>query len=154
VSDLVEFLRDRLDEDEQTARAAADENQMPSWELLNGEYVTGIGLSGMHTEGYVDEACGVHIARHDPARVLAEVDAKRRIIDEVASLPHVYIDDRYFSCSQAVESPGDEPGSGCDDDGRAGQPCDCGLARRQTTLLALLALPFANHESWREEWRP
>lgn len=70
--DLVEFLRARLDDDEAVARAA---------------------------EGRVDELMGWievgipeaerHVYRHDSARVLAEVDAKRRIVDGQADAdPH------------------------------------------------------------------
>ena len=139
MSDLVAFLRARLDEDERVARAAADENREPSWRLISGEYVTGIGLTGMHTEGFVDEAPGEHIVRHDPARVLAEVDAKRQIIDEHRITPK------------------DQGAGGAETFG-----CECchfdynegyqGLGWCPT--LRLLALPYADHPDYRDEWRP
>ena len=52
----------------------------------------------------------------DPARVLAECEAKRRIVE------HCEVD-------HLVASPGDP------------------------YVLQLLALPYADHSDWREEWR-
>ncbi len=82
MDDLVQFLRARLDEDERTARRAGD-----SFRQI-GE--TGVIVA---TEGDRAEECasanwaGVaeHIARHDPARVLAEVEAKRRVIGRMVN---------------------------------------------------------------------
>jgi len=64
--DLVAFLRARLDEDEQTARAAVGcEGEARGWvEMWSGEM----------------EREQAHAERFSPARVLAEVDAKRRIL--------------------------------------------------------------------------
>jgi hypothetical protein len=59
---LTEFLRARLDEDQAAAEAWSTPFSNPTAEQRE------------------------HIARHDPARVLAEVDAKRRIIVECESL--------------------------------------------------------------------
>lgn len=76
-ADLVQFLRARLDEDEQTARAAHG----PNW-LTDGRRRVGYGLGG---DDWLFDALTTadadHIGRHDPARVLAEVYAKRQIID-------------------------------------------------------------------------
>lgn len=58
--DLITFMNARLDEDEAGARAAA-----------NFSY----GVPDWCDEGDPD---GTHIARHDPARVLREVEAKRK----------------------------------------------------------------------------
>lgn len=67
MEDLVQFLRARLDEDEQTLREA---NTSP-------EMVTGIPNS------YAQAPVALHIARFaDPARVLREVDAKRQLVYE------------------------------------------------------------------------
>lgn len=60
-ADLVTWLRAQLDEDERVARA---------WLPL----------------GNPTEADRDHIARHDPIRVLAEVDAKRRILDAITRI--------------------------------------------------------------------
>lgn len=91
MSDIVEFLRARIDEDEQPALAAA------GWDLSGS--VRGSGVwSREGVNSVVDSsrrlvvngdgpAPGVsqaeHIARHDPARVLRECAAKRAIIDTI-----------------------------------------------------------------------
>lgn len=59
---ITEFLNARLDEDEAAARAAR-----PWW-------------PSTYTPEFAKEDRAVHIARHDPDRVLAEVEAKRKII--------------------------------------------------------------------------
>ncbi|MYR45061.1 DUF6221 family protein [Streptomyces sp. SID5910] len=77
MDDLVQWLRAQLDEDERTARRAGD-----SFRQI-GE--TGVIVA---TEGDRAEECasatwaGVaeHIVAHDPARVLREIDAKRRTL--------------------------------------------------------------------------
>ncbi|MBM4549356.1 hypothetical protein GS445_06580 [Rhodococcus hoagii] len=91
MSDIVEFLRARLDEDEQTATAAvaATFGGCPTWTSKDDG-------TGRQTHGYAmadhTAICGHdgddvllpvadHIARHDPARVLREVEAKRRVIN-------------------------------------------------------------------------
>jgi len=86
---LVEFLRARLDEDEQAARAAT----AGPWYVddIDQELRTAdvYAADGRVTSAYTEPCCSVedatHIARHDPARVLAEVDAKRRILERHSS---------------------------------------------------------------------
>jgi hypothetical protein len=76
--DLVAFLRARLDEDEQAARETLWEGSgnKPDWELPSSATVDVGG-----DEFYAGDATiARHIARHDPARGLREVEAKRRII--------------------------------------------------------------------------
>lgn len=77
-NDLVKFLRDRLDSDEAGARDAfGDHNDgSPEWT----EVSSGALDAGGELHGIGDSAVSRHMARWDPARVLAEVDAKRRII--------------------------------------------------------------------------
>jgi len=77
MDDLVQWLRAQLDEDERIARRAGDSFRQ-------------IGETGVIvvTEGDRAEECasanwaGIaeHIVRHDPARVLREVEATRRLI--------------------------------------------------------------------------
>ncbi|MEV0598568.1 DUF6221 family protein [Streptomyces sp. NPDC050315] len=94
-ADLVAFLRARLDEDEAVARAA-----FPApW--TRRDHVAGVHADDATQErpfgsavadcrrvpggfGY-GTANADHIARHDPARVLAEVEAKRQIVDSYAT---------------------------------------------------------------------
>jgi hypothetical protein len=76
--ELVTFVTARLDEDEATASAGARRVGMP-WRAepqpgTPGGLVTDeLGLVGSTGGRYAAE----HIARHDPARVLREVEAKR-----------------------------------------------------------------------------
>lgn len=96
---LTEFLLARIDEDEAAARAASP----APWSYPGIESVAG-GLlydasrtiaqivwdnPGDHDGSIVrflpwdeSDANGAHIARHDPARVLAECEAKRRIVEK------------------------------------------------------------------------
>lgn len=62
MDDLIAFVAARLDEDEAAARAA-----------VNFSY----GVPDWCDDGDPD---GVHIARHDPARVLREVEASRKLL--------------------------------------------------------------------------
>jgi hypothetical protein len=103
MDDLVTWLRAQLDEDERVARDASaggrwrysDGDSVGAWTLYDEHWAIA-GLTTYDTEsynyaermpavrspGYVNaDANGAHIARWDPARVLAEVDAKRRILD-------------------------------------------------------------------------
>ncbi|MFI1524950.1 DUF6221 family protein [Streptomyces griseus] len=113
MDDLVQFLRDRLAEDEQTARAAGD-----------GWY----GYDPEQQIAFVPPEDSRHIARHDPARVLREVEAKRRILDEV--VPEVekaeeMIEDEWHTSTDAADD-----------------------------LIRLLALPYADHPDYQDTWRP
>ena len=85
--DIADFIRARLDEDEQAARAATpgpwtvDSDIYP--EAINspsGDQPVAGGRWGGEASVFETAADAVHIARHDPARVLAEVAAKRRIL--------------------------------------------------------------------------
>ncbi|RAN92647.1 hypothetical protein GAR05_06139 [Micromonospora saelicesensis] len=102
MDDLVTWLCAQLDEDERAAKAATsapwwhnpgkvwlDPEAFEQFDRAKGEEFVGYGespLSGCvaatgpasHAQSMADAE---HIARHDPARVLAEVDAKRRILD-------------------------------------------------------------------------
>lgn len=95
MDDLIAFLRARLDEDEATARAATPgpwqwrhEHGEPwhpepeGWLDYSGEYITGPDdAATMFGPGMTPHADATHIALHDPPRVLAEVAAKRQIVD-------------------------------------------------------------------------
>lgn len=167
--DIVAFLRARLAEDEQVARAATPGPWR--WDLGGGAFEDdppqpladpvrdGWGHNGpdlvtvaVHDEqvggrtipvpdivvtstGYdadqvvVKRADAAHIARWDPARVLREVEAKRRLIAEI--VPRVQSMDEQIST---------EWGGSLDD--AAGD------------LLRLLATAYADHPDYRPEWAP
>lgn len=105
-SDLVTFLRARLDEDEQVARQVTMcEGDDPSLWVLDDDY--------KHDTLVIDSA-----------RVLAEVAAKRRMVEQ---------------CGEAA----------ADAINYAREARD--LA---DDTLRLLALPFSDHPDYDESWRP
>jgi hypothetical protein len=77
--DLRAFVAARLDEDEAAALAAAEGSWSfvgyddPGWAIVANDEHEVVSRSGS------DDAS--HIARHDPARVLREVAAKRAIVE-------------------------------------------------------------------------
>jgi hypothetical protein len=78
------------------------------------------------------------IARHDPARVLREIDVKRQILRQ--AFEHAAtIDGEWGCCHDADEI---EAGH-CEEQ----RPNDL-------RLLRLLALPYAGRPGYREEWAP
>lgn len=124
--DLVDFVRARLDEDEQEAIAAspgpwhanAEQDEVVA---VDGETVAdGFALSSEQLRATVR-----HIVRYDPARVLREVEAKREIIELHTAEPN----------QQSDECPHD-------------------LQELPCPTLRCLALPYADHPDYREEWRP
>ena len=118
MSDLVEFLLARIAEDEEAARAAVDQGT-PRWAVGGGgEYVhpdppPGNSYVATGPWGGGLGPAADHIARHDPARVLAECEAKRRIVEWMSA----------WQQDVAVEG------------------------------LRLVALPYADHPDYRDEWR-
>ncbi|MFJ4356945.1 DUF6221 family protein [Streptomyces massasporeus] len=141
-ADLIQFLRERIAEDERLARDAAqraaaqlaisdrkdDMHEPPydgtRWGYDYGLLTVGERIASRHrfTEiadcGAMGFALTPHIAQHDPARTLAEVAAKRAII-------------RQWEYWEAK--------------GKRGP---------WTVACRLLALPYANHPDYLEEWRP
>lgn len=147
MDDLVQFLRDRLDEDEQIAAQAVSPDSdcpaSPKWDALLESIKRGWEIFTDQRRlvvASVGELDARHIARHDPARVLAEVDAKRRILDEHP--PGVGWDGN--NLDGPVCRTCSEVGT---DGGLHGDPYPC-------TTVRLLALPHAEEPGYREEWRP
>jgi len=141
---LIEFLTARLAEDGQAAQDAAEETSkfLSSWDAAQGGGAVwrseGGGIytaSASHpfaTDPYGGGlgTTGVHIARHDPARVLREVAAKRRMLDEVVSLiDGLDADLELTKGTQGWTSTGESD-----------------------LLFKILALPYADHEDYRPEW--
>jgi len=97
MTDLTAFLNARLDEDEVAAKAAAD----GPWKS-SGPYVdapgAGIILQARHTED------AAHAARHDPARALREVEAKRRLIKEITLRSTPDVAEIYLAVLASVDS--------------------------------------------------
>lgn len=126
MADLAEFLRARLDEDEQAARTVF----AGSWVAESNSVWDGEGDQVCRTTTDED---AVHIARWDSARVLAEVQAKRAILDlaDEASGDHWLVHgDR---CVGKCECAEDDPGNG---------------------ILKHLAAVYADFPGYRQDWRP
>jgi hypothetical protein len=85
--DIALWLRIWLDEDERVAREATAGTWTVDTCSVITDDVTGDNRShvlysvGMHNRGWPSSADAEHIARHDPARVLREVAAKRRVLE-------------------------------------------------------------------------
>lgn len=145
--DLADFLRARLDEDEQAAQLMNQHYPAP-WEVADRGWmahvtadapgfrvVTQLEQGNGAPEGtddlWLGEVIG-HVARHDPARVLAEIEAKRGILA------------MYDSLTETIHPPT----SGISLQAARTQQ----LAIMKT--LKLLAAPYSDHPEYQETWRP
>lgn len=121
-STLPDFLLTRIAEDEAAARLASPEAAKASWGDDETEH-SGYGWFSVDYWGPENEA---HGSRWDPARVLAECEAKRLVVETVC-----------YEVGPVGEReswlPYDETGE---------------------RVLRLLALPYAIHPDYSEKWRP
>jgi Family of unknown function (DUF6221) len=133
VSALVEFLNARLDEDEQLARlACAGESGAPPDVLADGQTPIpwradhgNVWAEGRHSVATArGNGVAMHIARHDPARVLREVEATRELV-RLAERAHDYHETFMNGFGAAMEQ-----------------------------VLRLYAAAHSDHPDYREEWRP
>jgi hypothetical protein len=125
--DLVQFLRARLDET--AAKARAHRQASADWYYDDSAKEIRDRVNSGTVAFVPAHADAEHIARHDPARVLAEVDAKRQIVA------------RY---ERAM-------------DNRRAHPADLASAGAFLALhgaVKLLGLPYADHPNYRPEWAP
>ncbi|MFJ6566246.1 DUF6221 family protein [Streptomyces sp. NPDC091292] len=97
MDDLVDWLRAQLDEDKRIAQAATWCDDAATWRAAVSEYGTPARPGGprwyvedsmedgvvttVDPQASADEGVALHIAEHDPARVLREIDAKRRVLN-------------------------------------------------------------------------
>lgn len=121
------------------AEAAADLRSRETWPTASG-----IGELPQFAIRYSEEvpsAVGSHIVRHDPARVLREINAKRQLVKlHGRATLHAGGGARYFDTSTVCRS--------CEANYQFPElswPCP---------TLRLLALPYADRPGYREEWRP
>jgi len=111
---LTEVLLAQIAEDEAVAREA----------ITNGEGSLDWADDGDPTD--------MHIARWDPARVLAECEAKRLLIADLTSERHEVVGGHYwYTCSAA--------------DSRLHGDCDCGRDDRIARRLGILASAYSDH---------
>lgn len=126
--DLIAFLRAQLDDDERVALAVQPDMPAP-WEAYGSELDAGVvaedGGIIRDGDGGMRHATAEHIARWDPDRVLAEVEAKRRVLN-------------MWTEWHATAENGTFHGG-----------------RRDTLMEVIenLAQPYAGRPGWREEWR-
>jgi hypothetical protein len=134
VTDLMAWLRQQIDEDERVALAVKPlgvtvdmgGNELPHTFLHSrGTYASEDGYPRRES----DPAAAAHFARHDPARVLAEVAAKRALLD---------------GCEETLAG-----GDSWDPQTDGGCSEEFELAR---FVIRQLAQPFAGRPGWREEW--
>jgi len=127
---LSDFLLARIAEDEVAARVVPplDHNFDMGGNRQDERFVFGRTLPssadgmGNWSKHQDSPATADHFSRHDPARVLAECEAKRRIVEEYVRIER---GDYADSTRWLAED-----------------------------ILALLALPYADHPDYRPEWRP
>ena len=131
---IVEFLLARIAEDEALAEAAIDDH--PHWLAMGHDlyqYEGGVASGYLAVDRRVPQGVE-HIANWDPARVLAECQAKRAIIEHA------------------------EEATGLDisvDNDRAIGPRDLDADPYVGDLiLRHLAAVYADHPDYREEWKP
>jgi hypothetical protein len=125
---LPEFLLARFAEDEADARQAAGfETVALAWSVAHegGRIEPDVAPT---VWAYAEQ----HIARWDPARVLAECDAKRRIVDMVRPVA-------------IAGGPAWTPETAAAEQGR--------LAALDYVLRDLASV-YADHPDYRKEWRP
>jgi hypothetical protein len=136
---LTDFLLARYAEIEAMAReviADGDADELGRWEWVEYPYEGGspqpLGSLAKGTSGYDPDWSWTRLVnRYDPAHVLADIEAKRRIV-ELHTPDH--------ECTDGSESyPGVFAGDG------SMEVCDS---------LRLLALSFASHPEYDERWRP
>lgn len=147
--DLATFLRERLDEDQE----AAERTQPGPWIAVPAAMPGEMEIRHQMRDGRPDVAAAVatthglycsgvdaaHIARHDPARVLAEVKAKRRIVEL-----HAHRDGPH-ECPEWKWRDPDHPEDPWE--------TETGWAAACLTLR-LLASVYAEHPGYRSEWAP
>ncbi|MFG2993968.1 DUF6221 family protein [Streptomyces sp. NPDC048257] len=131
MDDLVQFLHARLHEDEQTANG--HQQWSASWhqddmanEIRDDE--------NAGTVAFVPRAGDrAHIARHDPARVLAEIGAKRQILRRLAGAEFALSVTKKDTVPHGLMT---------------------GAVNSWRDAVRLLAVPYADHPDYRGEWRP
>src|SRR5690349_16544556 len=93
MDDLVTWLRAQLDEDERVAQAATT-SPWTAWHAAMGNGQIPVAVADQRAGEAPVILCesrpdAEHIARHDPAQVLRDVEAKRRILDWLDQVEHI-----------------------------------------------------------------
>lgn len=130
MQDIVAFIQERLGDAESVAYRAAGAAHGAAW--FDQEGVVGV----RRREGSVGQLCrfstrwtAVHIALYDPAAVLRDVEATRRIVN---------------SCRYVINEVRDS-----EDDGECSHEW---VITDHTYTLKCLASRWSDHEDYRPEW--
>ncbi|MBA4865942.1 hypothetical protein H1V43_32280 [Streptomyces sp. PSKA54] len=142
MDDLVQWLRAQLDEDERVARGCSGR----AWWEHPKNWVSAPPLNRIAL--VVHDGDRGHVVRHDPARVLREIDAKRGIVGLYASA----LEERAALRARMREVIHVDP----DEFGRLHRQESelIESAERMLPVVRLLAVPYADQPGYREEWRP
>jgi len=139
---MIEFLWAQLDEEAERAQAAGG----AEWSLQEHEGDTVLIYSShgepvVYDEGWPTQPQARHIVDHSPARVLREVEAKRRAIG-------AHVADEKGHCRTCAHWGSDWV------DGFKVDRLSYEGVRAPCLTLRLLALPYVDHPDYCEEWRP
>ncbi len=133
--DLAQWLRAQLDADAERARTAAEEYG-PDWYYDDG-FVLARREDDMVATGsqdFLDRQQGEHVAEWDPARVLREIKAKRKLL-----VRYEQADSEYAADSRVYDYESE-------------------VGRERTRVLGeavpLAALSYSGRDGYREEWAP
>ena len=140
--DLAKFLEARIAEDRLLALTSCAGSNDREWTaepegMFEGRILDSRGETVVYDEGSPTHAQAMHIARHDPARVLREAGAKRKILAYHAPEFTDYrdgdgIERGTYECTEC--DPGGSPDN---------WPC--------RTMRALAAV-YADHKDYQQEW--
>lgn len=149
MDELARWYGEQLDEDEQIARGA-DPGPWKSDSLGRHDQSAiklGAPTSLIQFDGSRAAANGMHVARHDPARVLREIDAKRQVITSHAELVEKVTELSAIRGRLSAQGRNTVMTDG---------ELESAIHQRDALLgvLRLLALPHADRPGYREEWRP
>lgn len=153
MSPIIEFVRARFAEDEAVAREAASGLIASQWwdKGEHGRVYAGHWVPVVRTTSYTErgedpedavEHPGVgygalpHIARHDPARVLAEVASKRLFLDLI------------FDYEARIDGEW-----GCGHGAEAIAAGECCMQPEDMPAVRALAAVYAGHEDYLEAWK-
>ena len=123
---LDQFLLGRIAEDKRIATDAAVASGRERWTSAD-----------LPASGPPHDRAAEHVTRHDPARVLAECGAKRRLVLACRDIgpDHAFLGARPEGLADFPLAPTNQH-------------------QLAAVTLALLAVPYADHPEYREEWRP
>ena len=146
--DLVQWIREQLGIDAARAMGAAEEDG-PSWRYDGRVVVTRRDgdLVAVGSQDFMELERGKHIAAHDPARGLREVEAKREIVA------------RYVAAAQATEdlkALRERLQAQRRDVLMTDLDLESAVHKRDELreVVRLLALPYADRDGYQEAWRP